>query len=80
MEQEIINEPIQIFNISYSCDQEDITVGNYTIQACNLGSIIAGTGSDSYGYRFQRGNNYGFSGTVGTHFPMSTGTVDASAY
>ncbi len=69
-----------MLSIPYACDQEDITVGKYTIQACNVGSTIAGTGPDSYGYHFQRGNNYGFSGTVGTDFPASTSTADASMY
>jgi hypothetical protein len=42
------------------CETENITIGAYTIAKCNVGAGEAGTGSASYGYYFQRGNNYGF--------------------
>ncbi|MDR0650426.1 MAG: hypothetical protein LBG59_03275 [Candidatus Peribacteria bacterium] len=42
------------------CDTDDITVGSYTIAACNVGATTAGTTSASYGSLFQRGNNYPF--------------------
>jgi hypothetical protein len=47
---------------------------SYTIMDKNLGATIAGTGSASYGYYFQWGNNYRFpnSGNVTT----STNQVD----
>jgi hypothetical protein len=46
---------LPILNEVYpECDTPDIIFGDYTIQACNVGAIIAGTGNDSYGkkYRF----------------------------
>ncbi len=39
----------------------------YTIMDSNLWASIAGTGNTSYGYHFQRGNNYGF--------PISPSTI-----
>jgi hypothetical protein len=40
----------------------DITIGSYTIQACNVGATVVGTGgatsSPSAGTHFQWGNNY----------------------
>ncbi|MDR0649951.1 MAG: hypothetical protein LBG59_00650 [Candidatus Peribacteria bacterium] len=42
----------------------------YTIMDKNLGASVAGTGKDSYGSYFQRGNNYGFA---------STGTISHSS-
>jgi hypothetical protein len=43
-------------------------VGDYVISACNVGATIAGTGEESYGAYFQRGNNYPFpnTGTITT--------------
>jgi hypothetical protein len=43
------------------CDTNDLTIGTYTIAACNIGATQAGTGETSYGSLFQRGNNFGFS-------------------
>jgi surface protein len=43
-----------------SCNTADITMGKYTISACNVGATTAGTAAASYGLLFQRGNNYGF--------------------
>jgi hypothetical protein len=60
------------------CDTPDITVGSYTIKACNVGASVAGTGVASYGSYFQRGNNFGFA-TTGT-IPTSSTLVDASSY
>ena len=50
------------------CNIPDRQIGNFVVSACNLGSTVAGTGQDSYGHLFQRGNNYGFpsAGTVTT--------------
>ncbi|MDR2541172.1 MAG: hypothetical protein LBD11_05405 [Candidatus Peribacteria bacterium] len=62
-----------------TCDSPDITIGNYTISACNVGTSIAGLGSASYGAMFQRGNNYGFP-SVGTISTTSNTQVDASSY
>jgi hypothetical protein len=71
---------IVIDNILFpSCDTPDIQIGNYTIQACNLGASTAGTGSASYGNYFQWGNNYGFP-TTGNHFLSGTAKPDASSY
>jgi surface protein len=44
------------------CDTADITVGDYTVAACNVGATIAGTGYslETSGKKFQRGNNYGW--------------------
>jgi hypothetical protein len=61
-----------------SCTAPDITIGNYTIQACNVGASVAGTGTASHGYYFQRGNNYGFSSTGS--FSINPAPVDASAF
>jgi hypothetical protein len=36
----------------------DITIGDYTISACNVGTNVAGTGIASYGNLYQWGNNY----------------------
>jgi surface protein len=62
------------------CNTPDITVGDYTISACNVGATTAGTGYDetTAGRKFQRGNDYGFSDTA----EISTGEteVNASAY
>ncbi|MDR2415226.1 MAG: hypothetical protein LBD75_01030 [Candidatus Peribacteria bacterium] len=38
-------------------------VNTYTIMDKNLGATVAGTGSNSYGHHFQRGNNFGFANT-----------------
>ncbi|MDR0607323.1 MAG: hypothetical protein LBG52_03005 [Candidatus Peribacteria bacterium] len=53
-------------------------MGDYVISACNVGASIAGTGKESYGAYFQRGNNYPFPTTGG----VMTGTtlVDASFF
>jgi hypothetical protein len=61
-----------------NCDAADITIGNYTISACNVGATTAGTGTSSYGSLFQRGNNYPFSNSVDPTFSMMT--VDTSTY
>jgi hypothetical protein len=70
-------------NVSCSAPQAcsgapDIVIGNYTLQACNLGATVVGTGSASYGYYFQRGNNYGFAnaGSIAT----AAGQVNAIGY
>ncbi|MFK7780068.1 MAG: prepilin-type N-terminal cleavage/methylation domain-containing protein [Candidatus Gracilibacteria bacterium] len=39
------------------CNDPDIIIGAYTIASCNIGTIIPGTTSDSYGYYFQFGRN-----------------------
>jgi hypothetical protein len=38
----------------------DITVGNFILQACNVGATFAGTGTLSYGKYYQRGNTSGW--------------------
>jgi hypothetical protein len=60
------------------CNQPDITIGAYTIAACNIGATVAGTGSASYGYYFQRGNNYGFANTGS--ITTSTSQVNTNGY
>ncbi|MFA5916951.1 MAG: prepilin-type N-terminal cleavage/methylation domain-containing protein [Candidatus Gracilibacteria bacterium] len=64
-----------------TCNTADIIVcagtnTGYTIAACNIGTSIAGTGTSSYGYYFQWGNNYG--SVAGG--PTITTLVDASGY
>jgi hypothetical protein len=57
----------RICDIDKTCKDDDITITDgttsFTIMACNLGSPIAGTGIESYGCYFQRGNNFGFVNT-----------------
>ena len=60
---------------------QDITYNGYTIMACNLGATEVGTGVASYGYYYQRGNNYPMGdGTVTTYTPNNSTAVNASAY
>ncbi|HOQ78918.1 MAG TPA: FISUMP domain-containing protein [Candidatus Absconditabacterales bacterium] len=58
-----------------------ISDGNNTfvIMDRNLGALEAGTGPNSYGYYYQRGNNHGFSNT-GNLDKMSNLKPDISAY
>jgi hypothetical protein len=69
-----------------NCNRADITVGNYTISACNVGATQARKADtdarqDSYGCQFQRGNNYCFMGNVAGGSITKSGTpVNASAY
>jgi hypothetical protein len=64
---------------SSGCDTPDITIGSYTIAACNLGASVAGTGEASYGNYYQRGNNYGFANS-GSLTTTSDTKPDASGY
>ncbi len=42
---------------------DDILFNGFYVQPCNVGAEVVGTGPESYGSYFQRGNNYGFSNT-----------------
>jgi hypothetical protein len=65
-----------------ACDTPDITLSDgtttYTLQACNLGASVAGTGSASFGTHFQRGNGYGFANNE--TLTTSDTQVDTSSY
>jgi surface protein len=75
-----------------ACDTPDITITSgaesYKIAACNVGASVAGTGEASYGWYFQRGNNFGFWNGIAEQTDMAgkatfiTGStqVDASTY
>ncbi|MDR2190869.1 MAG: hypothetical protein LBP53_07005 [Candidatus Peribacteria bacterium] len=64
------------------CNTPDITIGSYTIAACNVGATIAGITASSYGYHFQRGNNYGFNAQPGSTVVSGAlnELVDATGY
>ncbi|MDD3144658.1 MAG: prepilin-type N-terminal cleavage/methylation domain-containing protein [Candidatus Gracilibacteria bacterium] len=58
---EVTNNIVTLNTNRYpGCDTDNITVGSYTISACNIGATIAGTGLISYGEYFQWGRNKGF--------------------
>ena len=67
--------------IYYEWNDIRVTDGTttYTLANKNVWASIAGTGIASYGYYFQRGNNYGFPNT-GTVSPAAQWAVDTSAY
>ncbi len=64
------------------CDgAPDITYNGITIMACNLGATEVGNGENSYGYYYQRGNNYPMGDyTIATYTPYTSTKVDASAF
>jgi hypothetical protein len=64
------------------CDTPNIVVGNYILAACNVGATTAGTTASSYGYHFQRGNNYGFNAQPGSTVVSGAleQLVDATGY
>ena len=62
------------------CDSPDIAVWYgpdvQVWSACNMGTAVSGTGSSSYGFYYQWGNNHGFSSATN----ISYSAIDCTAY
>lgn len=60
---------------------DDILFNGFYVQPCNVGAEIVGTGPESYGSYFQRGNNYpmGDYKTM-TYSPASNIKINTASY